>query len=70
MAPTAILAEQHFATLSRLFEAAGPQLEAALVGRPTAVSLLTGSIKGKERDAASTRTRPAGQPTCWSAPRR
>ena len=28
MAPTEILAEQHFATLSRLFEAAGPQLEA------------------------------------------
>ena len=30
MAPTAILAEQHFATLSRLFEAARPRLEAAL----------------------------------------
>ena len=48
MAPTEILAEQHFATLSRLFEAAGPQLEAVLGRRPT-LSLLTGSVKGKER---------------------
>jgi ATP-dependent DNA helicase RecG len=48
MAPTEILAEQHFSTLSRLFEAAGAQLEAVLGRRPT-LSLLTGSIKGKER---------------------
>ncbi|MCA1647077.1 MAG: ATP-dependent DNA helicase RecG, partial [Chloroflexi bacterium] len=48
MAPTEILAEQHFATLSRLFEAAGPQLDATLGRRPT-LSLLTGSVKGKER---------------------
>jgi ATP-dependent DNA helicase RecG len=48
MAPTEILAEQHFATLSRLFEDAGPQLEAVLGRRPT-LSLLTGSVKGKER---------------------
>jgi len=48
MAPTEILAEQHFATLSRLFDAAGPQLEATLGRRPT-VALLTGSVKGKGR---------------------
>jgi ATP-dependent DNA helicase RecG len=51
MAPTEILAEQHFATLSRLFQAAGPQLEAALGRQPT-LSLLTGSVKGKERARA------------------
>ena len=48
MAPTEILAEQHFATLSRLFEAAGEGLELALGRRPT-VSLLTGSITGRRR---------------------
>ncbi len=48
MAPTEILAEQHFATLSRLFDAAGPQLETVLGRRPT-LRLLTGSVKGKER---------------------
>jgi ATP-dependent DNA helicase RecG len=48
MAPTEILAEQHFATLSGLFEAAGPRLEVALGRRPV-VRLLTGSVKGKER---------------------
>jgi len=51
MAPTEILAEQHFATLSRLFEAAGPQLQEAL-GRQPGVRLLTGSVKGKERTRA------------------
>ena len=48
MAPTEILAEQHFATLSRLFEAAGPRLQVVL-GRQPVIRLLTGSIKGKER---------------------
>ena len=48
MAPTEILAEQHFATLSRLFEAAAPGLRAAL-GRQPVVRLLTGSVKGRER---------------------
>jgi ATP-dependent DNA helicase RecG len=48
MAPTEILAEQHFATLSRLFEAAGQALETSLGRRPT-VALLTGSVKGAER---------------------
>jgi ATP-dependent DNA helicase RecG len=48
MAPTEILAEQHFATLSRLFEAAGPRLQVALGRRPV-VRVLTGSVKGKER---------------------
>jgi ATP-dependent DNA helicase RecG len=57
MAPTEILAEQHFATLSSLFAAAGPRLEAVL-GRQPSLALLTGSIKGKDRrrayaDAAS-----------------
>jgi ATP-dependent DNA helicase RecG len=48
MAPTEILAEQHFATLRRLFEAAGPQLQTVL-GRQPEIRLLTGSVKGKER---------------------
>jgi ATP-dependent DNA helicase RecG len=48
MAPTEILAEQHFATLGRLFDAAGAQLEATLGRRPI-VSLLTGSLKAAER---------------------
>jgi ATP-dependent DNA helicase RecG len=51
MAPTAILAEQHFATLSRLFEAAGSQLEDVLGRRPL-VTLLTGAVTGKQRSAA------------------
>jgi ATP-dependent DNA helicase RecG len=48
MAPTEILAEQHFGTLSRLYSAAGDQLEAVLGRRPQ-VTLLTGSVKGRER---------------------
>ena len=51
MAPTEILAEQHYSTLSRLYDAAGAQLEQALGRRPNVV-LLTGSIKGKERTRA------------------
>jgi ATP-dependent DNA helicase RecG len=51
MAPTAILAEQHFATLSRLFDAAAAQFEAVLGRRPR-VTLLTGSVTGKARTAA------------------
>jgi ATP-dependent DNA helicase RecG len=51
MAPTEILAEQHFATLSRLFDAAGESLQGVLGRRPV-VTLLTGSIKGKARTAA------------------
>jgi ATP-dependent DNA helicase RecG len=51
MAPTAILAEQHYATLTRLFEAAGTHLEATL-GRQPVVSFLTGSVSGKERTRA------------------
>jgi len=46
MAPTEILAEQHFATLSRLF--AGASL-ADVLGREPVVTLLTGGVKGKER---------------------
>jgi ATP-dependent DNA helicase RecG len=45
MAPTEILAEQHFGTLTRLLSAAD------LAPRPT-VTLLTGSIKGKARTQA------------------
>jgi ATP-dependent DNA helicase RecG len=48
MAPTEILAEQHFATLSALFDAAGSGLRDAL-GRRAEVRLLTGSIKTRER---------------------
>jgi len=43
MAPTEILAEQHFRTLSRLFERAP--------GRAPRVALLTGSVDGAEREA-------------------
>jgi ATP-dependent DNA helicase RecG len=48
MAPTEILAEQHYATLARLYEQAGDQLE-SVIGRRPVVTLLTGGIKGKER---------------------
>src|SRR5205085_1838336 len=48
MVPTEILAEQHFATLTRLFDSAGSALETALGRRPV-VSLLTGSVKGRAR---------------------
>jgi ATP-dependent DNA helicase RecG len=51
MAPTEILAEQHFATLTRLFDAAAERLTAA-IGRAPRITLLTGSIKGKERTRA------------------
>ena len=42
MAPTEILAEQHFSTLSRLFDGAS--------GRQPVVKLLTGSVKGRARN--------------------
>ncbi len=42
MAPTEILAEQHYQTLCRLF--------AAWPGRPPVIRLLTGSVTGAERD--------------------
>src|SRR5262249_44783882 len=51
MAPTEILAEQHFATLTRMFDAAGPRLETAIGKRPR-IGLLTGSVKGKQRQLA------------------
>jgi ATP-dependent DNA helicase RecG len=51
MAPTEILAEQHFTTMSRLFEVGGASLEAVLGRRPS-VMLLTGSVKGKGRTLA------------------
>ncbi len=50
MAPTEILAEQHYRTLTRFFERASDGLVAAL-GRDPTVKLLTGSVKGKERAA-------------------
>lgn len=50
MAPTEILAEQHFASVSRFFEAAANALETT-VGRRPSVRLLTGSVKGKARQA-------------------
>lgn len=59
MAPTEILAEQHHATLSRLFETAGPSLEAVLGRRPS-VMLLTGSVKGKVRSQAYESTASGG----------
>jgi ATP-dependent DNA helicase RecG len=42
MAPTAILAEQHYHTLSRLLE--------SWSGRPPRIHLLTGSVTGQERE--------------------
>jgi ATP-dependent DNA helicase RecG len=50
MAPTEILAEQHFATLTELFDAAAGRLEPALGRRPR-LGLLTGSVKGRARSA-------------------
>ncbi len=43
MAPTEILAEQHYATLNRLF--------AQMPGRQPTIRLLTGSVTGAEREA-------------------
>jgi ATP-dependent DNA helicase RecG len=48
MAPTEILAEQHFATLTRLFSSASAPLEGTL-GRTPSVAQLTGNVKGKAR---------------------
>jgi ATP-dependent DNA helicase RecG len=50
MAPTEILAEQHYASVTRFFAAAGDGL-AAVLGRAPRVALLTGSVKGKRRAA-------------------
>jgi ATP-dependent DNA helicase RecG len=51
MAPTEILAEQHFATLASLFASAGEGLTRVL-GREPAVALLTGSLKASDRRRA------------------
>lgn len=51
MAPTEILAEQHFQTLAHLFEGTGGALERVLGRRPV-VKLLTGSVKGKRKRGA------------------
>ena len=56
MAPTEILAEQHYKSLSRLFEAMGPVIgegaeTSASPMRPIQIALLTGSVKGAERKA-------------------
>jgi ATP-dependent DNA helicase RecG len=48
MAPTEILAEQHFRSITTLYERAGASLAAAL-GRPPRVALLTGSTPRGER---------------------
>ncbi len=50
MAPTEILAEQHYRTLTAVFDASGAAL-ADVLGRPPVLRLLTGSVKGKERAA-------------------
>ncbi len=54
MAPTEILAEQHFQTLKQLFNAngdAGPVVTARppFLDRPLRIALLTGGLKAKER---------------------
>ena len=48
MAPTEILAEQHYATLSRLLDSSASTLEPLLDRRPT-LGLLTSSVKGAAR---------------------
>ncbi|HEY7067191.1 MAG TPA: ATP-dependent DNA helicase RecG [Chloroflexota bacterium] len=50
MAPTEILAEQHYRTVSALYERAAPALTAAL-GRPPVVALLTGRLPARTRRA-------------------
>ncbi len=50
MAPTEILAEQHFRTVSALYERAAPALTPAL-GRPPVVALLTGRLPARTRRA-------------------
>jgi ATP-dependent DNA helicase RecG len=50
MAPTEILAEQHYRTVSALYEGAGPALGAAL-GRAPVVALLTGRLPARARRA-------------------
>ncbi len=49
VAPTEILAEQHFRTLSSLYERARPAIERTL-GRPLTMALLRGSLTKSERD--------------------
>ncbi|HXK33961.1 MAG TPA: ATP-dependent DNA helicase RecG, partial [Dehalococcoidia bacterium] len=54
MAPTEILAEQHFRTLKALFGADGgdgslAEASPAFLGRPLRIALLTGSLKTRER---------------------
>jgi ATP-dependent DNA helicase RecG len=54
MAPTEILAEQHFQTLKQLFNAngdTGPVVTARppFLDRPLRIALLTGGLKAKER---------------------
>ncbi len=54
MAPTEILAEQHFRTLKQLLEANGAEgplatARPAFLDRPMRIALLTGSLRAKER---------------------
>ena len=52
MAPTEILAEQHYKSLSKLFEAMGPVISDGIeTPQPIQIALLTGSVKGAERKA-------------------
>jgi ATP-dependent DNA helicase RecG len=57
MAPTEILAEQHYRTVSALFSEGGEPLwsgvfQPSYVGRPLRVALLTGSLPAKDKAAA------------------
>jgi ATP-dependent DNA helicase RecG len=51
MAPTEILAEQHYRTLQALYERAAPALEASL-GRSLRIALLTGALSRADRQQA------------------
>jgi ATP-dependent DNA helicase RecG len=51
MAPTEVLAEQHYRTVAALYERAAPSL-ARWLPRPPRVSLLTGRLAARERRAA------------------
>ena len=59
MAPTEILARQHFNTIAPLAEAAGIR-----------AAILTGRERGKDRERTAGAGLPPARSICWSAPTR